>query len=357
MIRLVFTLAFFPLLLCAQSPITLGNTNMPGSGDTLRYTNVSVSSIGNYAQTGTNFTWNFASATSLTEGLRSFKSALSTPYALFFASFTGFAEKMPDLPAIGTFSFSDYYNFYRKPNNNPNAYIADGVGMSLNNVPLPSFYTDKDELYFFPMSYPKYDSSTFRFSTPNSTLIPIRYSRTGYRVTKVDGWGTITTPYGTEACLRLVTTEYGMDSIKNNIIPIPIGIPRALRSYQWLTLNSKIPYFEVSGGLVAGMFTPTTARYRGYKKELPNPVGIDALQVNPEFSAFPSPASQVLHVQGLLSGGQLQILDIGGKCVQNILLEEGTLNMDLNVQDLEPGVYFVQWSGSAGTKQVRFVKN
>ena len=39
-------------IIYSQSPISLSNSNMPGSGDTLRYSNAKLTSIGNYTQTG-----------------------------------------------------------------------------------------------------------------------------------------------------------------------------------------------------------------------------------------------------------------------------------------------------------------
>ncbi len=93
-----------------------------------------------------------------------------TPYALFFFSFSGFAEKLPDVSIGGGFGFTDYYNFYKKQTSPVQAFIADGVGLTFSSVPLPSYYSDKDELYVFPMTYPKYDSTTFRFSTLSTAL-------------------------------------------------------------------------------------------------------------------------------------------------------------------------------------------
>jgi hypothetical protein len=90
---LFFIAVFFTFLVQAQSPITLGNSNMPGSGDTLRYTNVQLASVVNYTQTGTNMNWNFANVVSTTQGLRQFKSSLQTPYAMFFLALNEYGEK------------------------------------------------------------------------------------------------------------------------------------------------------------------------------------------------------------------------------------------------------------------------
>lgn len=341
----------------AQTPIVLTNTNMPSANDTLRYTSVSLNSVSNYTTTGTNFSWNFGSVTSTTAGIRSFKSALQTPYAVFFLSFTGFAEKLPDISLGGAFSFTDYYNFYKKQTN-PQAFIADGVGLTFSSVPLPSYYTDKDELYLFPMTYPKYDSTTFRFSTPSVSLIPIVYTKTGYRVTRVDGWGTVTTPYGTENCLRIVTTQYAKDSIKTAFLPL--GFPNTVRSYQWMTLNSKIPYFEVTGNVVGNNFVPTTARYRGYAKtpiEPPNTTGIaEAESGTEQIVVYPNPVSNVLHLGAVRGDLTFSLLDAQGKFLRTINLKAGESTQEIEVSDLAPGIYSLSGILEAKAIQIKFVK-
>jgi hypothetical protein len=333
----------------AQSPITLSNSNMPGNGDTLRFTDVDVSSLGNYTATGTNFKWNFSKVVSAGEGVRDFKSAIQTPYAFFFFGSNEYGEKIEDSLGAGPLVITNYYNFYRKTSTPVSAFVADGVGITFSSIPVPSYYSDRDELYIFPLTYPKYDSTTFRFSTPTTTLLPIRYSKAGYRVTKVDGWGTVTTPYGTENCLRLVTTQYARDTIRNSFIPIPFGFPNFVRSYQWLTLNAKIPFFEVSGSLVGTNFTPSQARYRGYDA-LMNPTGPgEQMLQNTRF--YPNPVKDRIWLSAPGKAGTVSITDPMGRLVLNADLLPGEDGLD--VSGLSPGIYFL-CTGDGGF--ARFVK-
>ena len=149
---LLFILNVYFGLIIAQSPISISNSNMPGANDTLRYTNVSLNSVGNYTQTGTNFTWNFGNVTSGSEGLREFKNASSTPYFLFFLSSGEYGEKIADtlISGTGTLSITKVYNFYKKQTSPVNAFVADGMGMTISGLPVPSYYSNKDELYHFP---------------------------------------------------------------------------------------------------------------------------------------------------------------------------------------------------------------
>lgn len=339
----------------AQSPITIGNSNMPGSGDTLRYTDIQLSSLGNYTQTGVNFTWNFYNVISTTEGVRSFKSSFQTPYALFFLSLNEYGEKIADTLGAGPFVMTKYYNFYKKQTS-PNAFIADGAGITFSNVPLPSYYSDKDELYNFPMSYPKYDSTSFRFSTIATTLIPVRYTKTGYRATRVDGWGTVTTPFGTANCLRLVTTQYAMDSIKTSLGPlvIPFGFPNFQRSYQWFTTTSKIPFLEVTGTLVGGIFTPTLARYRGY--EIPvNTTGLNDFGGDRAVMLYPNPVKDQVRIQ-MQESAPVSLYDAQGRLIQVDQFESKQENYVLDVSALAPGIYFIKAGSPDKQSNFKFIK-
>ena len=352
---LFFITAFLASLLEAQTPITLGNANMPGSNDTLRYTDVDLSSLGNYTQTGINFNWDFKQVVSTTQGVREFKSSLQTPYALFFLSLNEYGEKIVNSLSIGPVTIDDYYNFYKKQTS-PAAFVADGAGVSFSNIPVPSYYSDKDEIYNFPMSYPKYDSTTFRFATPATTIIPLRYSKTGYRVTRVDGWGTIATPNGTANCLRLVTTQYSLDSVKTSIGPIiiPLGVPNNVRSYQWLSTTAKIPVMEITGNLLNGNFVLTQARYRGYPVAQ-DPTGILENGL-PSVRFYPNPVRDKLYLDQDLSGGRLEIVDLAGKVVYGPFAIGFEKECVVDVSNLATGVYLVKITSDKGNQAFKFVK-
>jgi hypothetical protein len=367
-IYLLFSLNCFGLLLSAQTPITLGNSNMPGSGDTLRYTNAQINSVGNYTQTGANFNWNFHSLVSTTEGVRSYKSALQTPYAFYFLSLNEYGEKIADTLGAGPLTITKYWNFYKKQTTPVNAFVADGSGMTFSSIPVPSYYSDKDELYNFPMTYPKYDSTTFAFSTLGSSLIPITYSKKGYRVTKVDGWGKVITPYDTANCLRLVTTQYAMDTIKTTFggFTIPVGFPNYQRSYQWLTTTSKIPFLEITGNLVGANFTITQVKYRGYKRDAvipppppPPPVdtGIDEQQAAGKIQVYPNPVKdKILLNYNTTESYVVEIFDIKGKRLKQELIEPNGQAQSIDVSAFANGLYLIKATQNKNVSCFKFMK-
>jgi hypothetical protein len=337
-------------VLCAsaQSPITLGNSNMPSNGDTLRYTNVDITSLGNYNQTGQNFQWNFSSVISTGEGVRSFKSALQTPYALFFLQTGEYGEKIADTLLATPIAITKYYNFYKKTTTPVNAFVADGVGLTITGLPVPSYYSDKDELYKFPMTYPKYDSTSFKFKVNTGGLVPIDYMKSGYRVTVVDGWGKVTTPYGIENCLRLITTQYSTDTI--TVLGVPVALPNYVRSYQWLTLNSKIPYMEIIGNLVGSNFTITQARYRGYNKSGP-PTAIKQQQDISSLEMYPNPVKDKLWLNAK-TNFSFEIFDVNGKLVKVLTSSETDQISFVDVSDMQDGLYVLK--ASSGTQNLTF---
>lgn len=322
----------------SQSPIIITSTNMPSSNDTIRYSNASLTGLGNYSITGANYNWHFENLIPVSQDVRAFKSALQTPYAFFFVGPGKFGEKISDSIGVGALKFTDIYNFYKK--NGTSSFNAEGLGLKYSGLPIPAFFTNEDELYFFPLNYTDRDSSTFRFSTPSSTALPT-YIKNGYRITEADGWGTVYTPYGSSTCLRVVTTQYSIDStiIYLGGFPIKFGVPNYQRSYQWLTQNEKIPYLEISGNLLGSNFTPTQVKFR----DIPRVVGIGEINKNDmPVSVFPNPVSSQLALQIPKSESLiLTILSVDGKVIKTKpLINNEDLNTHIiDVSDLIPGTY------------------
>ena len=118
------------------SQISITASDMPVSGDTLRYSNASLSSVGDYTTTGANHTWMFDTLRYTSQGRRDFKLGTSTPYSIFFG-LTAYGEKTLDtvpipnipIPGVPAISITDLYSFYSKsPMINPTKFLAEGLG-------------------------------------------------------------------------------------------------------------------------------------------------------------------------------------------------------------------------------------
>ncbi|MES2760905.1 MAG: T9SS type A sorting domain-containing protein [Bacteroidota bacterium] len=352
------------LSITLHSQISITVANMPSSGDTGRYSNAALASVGDYTTTGANHNWDFSTLDSTSQGLRIFKPSSATPYSFYFFA-PKYGEKTLDsvpIPAIPfggmTLSIKNIYSFYKK--NGTTSFNAEGLGLTMSGIPIGTTAqgNNDDELYFFPLNYLNRDSSTFNFSTPTFSAIPFTYKKHGYRITEVDGWGTITTPYGTEQCLRVVTTQYSIDTIKISALSPPFnkfGFPNYMRSYQWLTLTEKIPYLEVSGNMIGGNFTPTQARYRDVLRSW---VGIKEESASLAISVFPNPSTGQLTIITPQNNAAItaEIVDLQGKTVYNKELSNNSEIANqhhLNVSSLAKGIYVLNLSSKSGKQSLK----
>lgn len=346
--------------LSAQSPISITSINMPVINDTFRVSLASLSSIGAYTATGANYSWDFSTLDSTNQQIRKFQPGSSTPYAFYFFP-PKYGEKTLDsipIPSFTSFSIKNIYSFYRK--NSTSSFNAEGMGLTMNGIPVGVTNSDEDELYYFPLNYGDRDSSTFKMSTPTTTMIPFSYKKEGYRITEVDGWGTITTPYGTAPCLRVVTTQYSKDTVTINAIMPPFnkfGFPNNMRSYQWLTLGERIPYLEVSGNVVGGNFTPTQARYRDVIRVFAG-IKENTLQ-GLLMSVFPNPAKDKLTlVLGKIEGKvTVEMTDLQGKLLKSFELTDNTglINTHtLDIGEFTQGLYLLNLNNKSGKQSIKF---
>jgi hypothetical protein len=263
--RIIIILFFSNFALNAQVSIT--TTAMPSSGDTLRYSIAAIDTaiLLNYQNSGPNQVWNFDSLVPLRQGLSEFLNSSQTPYT---AIPQRIGEKLADTVNLGGISLYDVYNFY---NNSSTEYAIEYRGASIPTglpFPFPSVfriddpYLDKDEVYQFPLNYLDRDSWTYNyvFSSPLPAILNAYYGSRGYRINEADAWGSLTTPYGTFNCLRVVTDIVGYDTIQFDTTGF--GISSHRREYKWLNPNEKIPVLTINGFVTGGIFIPNLVQYR-----------------------------------------------------------------------------------------------
>ncbi len=352
------------LSLTVTSQITITSANMPISGDTCRYSSAVLSSVGDYTTTGANHLWDFSSLDSAGQMMRKFEPSSATPYFFYFfppkyGEQTLDSVPIPAIPVGGfTLSIKDIYSFYKK--NGTSSFNAEGLGLTMSGIPIGTTAqgNNDDELYVFPLNYLDRDSTTFNFSTPTFSAIPFTYKKHGYRITEADGWGTIITPYGTDSCLRVVTTQYSIDTIYIPALPAgfnKFGFPNYVRSYQWLSINEKIPYLEVSGNLNGNNFTANQARYRDRLRSF---VGIKEDMQQLALSVFPNPTSNQLTIITPKNIGPIkaELVDIQGKAVFVSDLNNNTNLVNqhtLDVSGVAKGIYILNLSNLGGKQSLK----
>jgi len=249
-----------------QGQIQITQAHMPSIGDTIRYS-VSNSTALNYKSTGANYSWDYKTLSMSSQDVYRFQALLSTPYSTL--AFTGMplgaiGYKIADSIGSGQAAFKNIYNFYDKKST---GWSAVGTGFTLSALPLPAggVYKDKDEIYTFPLNYNDQDSTTFEVTTPlgNQFLQLGTFKQKGYRINKVEGWGTISTPYANNVnCLKIKSRVVETDSLKVTSLSLNVGFQANRVEYRWLSTSEKIPLLEVTGTEIAGVFTPGSIRFR-----------------------------------------------------------------------------------------------
>ncbi len=269
--------------LSLNAQISIDSSDMPVSGDTLRFSAAVIDStaLSQINIKGANAVWNFASIQPKVQGIENFLPKSQTPYSSnFSAGF--FGKKRADTLRYGTYELTDVYEFYQS---NSSAFLRNGLGAKYGFFNIANTFTDADEVFQFPLNYNDRDSSTFKFNA--SVLFLASYFSDGYRINQVDGYGSITTPYGTYNCIRIQTDLVSQDSI--NATGQSFAFPNITREYQWLAKGIKLPVMKVYGSIINDEFVATTLQYR----DNPRAVSTD-LSPKPIMSANKTNVAQLM---------------------------------------------------------------
>ncbi len=346
-IFLIFSL-FSGLLASAQISIT--KATMPASNDTFNYVNIGPAKMNQQIQKqGTNQQWQFSLSDSLTSSESIYKSSLRTPYAFYFFNTVGLL--LSENAGLGQFSVEDMYQFYSTTNS---SYKAEGIGfkMSLSPLPLAGFYQDEDEIFHFPLTYGRRDSSTFQVTIP----IPIvgSYKQSGYRISEVVGWGEAILVTDTFECLLVRSYVSSADSIYTQLGSY--GFPTERVEYKWLSNDHKGVIAESVGTELAGQFVPSISRFHYFE---PKPAsnggggnggggttGIQNAEAD-EWLVYPNPSRGEIRFSKAAAKAELYSAD-GRLLVQELHTESLQL-------DLAGGIYMLHLLDAQGKRSIQKV--
>lgn len=322
-------LAAVAVLLAAARPshaqISITQGDMPVIGDTLRVSRGVADTALNYQQTGANQTWNYASLIPLSQQVYSFGSVAATGliFQFTFGPLGGANQAnltapvnlpLDSLPGGGGgLMLQDITGFFRKT---AQQYKQVGYGASLNGIQVPVTYQtgQQDIVYRLPLTFNAVDSSSsaFQVDVPNTAFL----AQSQKRVNRCDGWGTLTTPFGTFPTIRVNTTLDTYDSLAlSGQQPIAIQIPTR-HEYKWLATGQHIPLLTISTAVVAGTELVTGVEWRDIYRHITLPSGAPADRALVAVTAAPNPlaAEQPLTLRGLpATGATVEVLDALGR--------------------------------------------
>jgi hypothetical protein len=316
--------------------------------------------------TGAGITWNYSALVPHSQGVDTFMSVTSTPFAyqLFFnnnilypAYVSTVAQPGTSFPSLGGVSITDVINYYKDEASN---YESVGYGADINSFPTSVKDDTIDVIYNFPMNYGNKDSCYSRNGVSVAALA--FYSQLQYRVNHVDGWGTLITPYGTFSTLRVETQLYTTDSVYIDALGFGIKTPETEQiQYKWLANGQHVPVLQINETTGAG----ATRQYI-YRDSMRNgllAVSEIKFSLN-NVSLYPNPAGENTTLNYSLANASfvnISVYSVDGRCVSKIFNGEqstGQHNINVNVSSIQTGIYLleIEANGEKTLKKLVVVK-
>ncbi|NML67767.1 hypothetical protein HHL22_21405 [Hymenobacter sp. RP-2-7] len=265
----------------AQTAPTITAADMPVVGDTLRLSAASIAlpaSAPPLSLNGANRTWNYADLSAASQRVVRYASVGSVAGAFLQLTFN--SPLSPDnratlaapqqLPAAAAaLPVTDPVEFSALTAAD---YRLVGYGATFSGTAVPVTYASKaqqDVIYQFPLAYGGAAVvSNSLLATPAALASTGSFSQQRQRSTQADGWGTLTTPFGTFQALRVVSSLLDHDVLTMGTTPSQtIDLPLQ-REYKWLANGVHVPLLTITTVTVAGLETVTGVEYRDVYRRL-----------------------------------------------------------------------------------------
>lgn len=343
-------LPFAILLLTAKltfGQLTIGTADLPSAGNLYRVSIANPLAGADYTITGPNYNWNFSQLTPQSQRVDTFLSVSSTNIVFsvvfinsnFNANRANVATGGSDFN-LGTVTVNDVYNFYY---NSSASYAQVGFGATIAGIPAPFTYNPKDIVYAFPLQYGDVDTSRSSYEVDVTSTVGFYFKVNRTRVNQVDGWGSLTTPYGTHNALRVKTTITERDSVYIDSLGFGFNLPPFTNiEYKWFGAGEGVPLLQANAsanGNVNQVLYRDDVVYNPGIAESTSLKGIDI---------FPNPVADQLNLANLSGVGtnlQVMLLDMQGKVVgeaQPFIAAGSSVVLPIAAWNLESGNYLVR---------------
>ncbi len=250
----LISIVFVFLFATVSGQITVDKTYMPSAGDKINYTVANNNNSKEYEKKGTQVTWDYSDLTLAFQEMEDYKSARSINFFFFGMDY---GIKVADSLGFGQFMMRDIYDVYDVKNS---FLLASGRSLRYNGIPIPQNYSDKDEIYQFPLMYGDIDTSSYKVAFSLGGQLSL--IQNGQRINNVEGWGELVLPHRTyPKCIKVKTTINSSDTLKIAGIQLP-PIPRTTVEYKWFAEGVKNPVLLISGALLGSNFTRSRIQYQ-----------------------------------------------------------------------------------------------
>ncbi len=327
----------------ATAQITITENDMPQAGDTLRLSTTNDQWSIDPTLTGTNYAWDFSFLVPLSQRVDTCHpvNTMPTVFQIFFNSAlypnhrSSYAMRGPDISIPGFFTLENVYFFYRS---DAEGHKNAGIGANFNGIPLGVRNNPIDTIYSFPLTYNKQYTSYSELSLTLPSLGAYRQRKWVSAV--VDGWGDLTTPFGTFQTLRVKLEIDTEDSIYVDQLGTGFAFNRPTETqYHWLGEGPEAPLLQISS--ISG--TITTVTYRDSLR--PYLLSVESHQAPAAIRIFPNPTQDLFWLsndEGWAKDAIAEIYTLQGALVKSQRLETGSLSTRIDAQGMANGTYLLR---------------
>ncbi len=282
----IYTLITALIVFHMQGQASYTSNQYAAIGDIFYNTSASELTL-DYEATGTNFNWDFAALTGISQTQLQFRNPTTTGFLWLFiyntnnTNLSSTTNETPTLNIPGqVVGVTASNNYYKKSTTDlrqtGSAYKIDYNG---TQIPITNQYADSDIIYRFPIQFGNTDTDNSAYTIEIPTLL--HQENTLQRTNEVDGWGSLTTPYGSFTnVLRMKTTLVSNDSIAL----LGTGLPRTIRTtreLKWFDTTKKQPVLTVSQNDVAGNWVTTGVTYLDNQRDFATTAFFTHAPLNP----------------------------------------------------------------------------
>lgn len=368
----------------AQQPITIVRTDMPNINDTFRYSIVdNLLGLIDLNDTGTDMVWDYSTLGSFSQRVDTMVDPVFGTPLVYNVTFSNFFDMdhfatIAGRNVLGSFnqnfvSIENVYDFFRETNG---FYANVGLGLTINGFPLTSTMEPRDKIYEFPLEFGDEDNNFAQYGVD----VP-QFGYFGQKISRqntVDGWGELTTRFGTFDALRVTTLLNITDTFSVQGFGFEQSRPTEFE-IKWLAKNVGAPILAVRGQIIFGQEVVNTVEYldsiRGFTTSTFPPDPIDTTTTDTTTSGIfdvlapddihlnPNPFTDAFELRLKLNSSsllRLQLVDITGKLVADLgyrQLAAGNQVWRCNLSQyaLKPGLYHLVITDQSGGRLVRKV--
>jgi hypothetical protein len=357
---LYFLAIFFSAQVFGQ--ITLTQADFATTNDTVRMSSASDPTI-DFATTGPSQNWDFSNLIPTIQGIKHFQ-PVSNAGAFVNFIFGTFAPAkyqasyfLPstDLPLQQITSFlpigiQDVFQFTKRT---ADSITSVGIAMTVSfngsatTIPIQSDTIETP--YDFPLAFGNTHFSRGATSVDFNPIYNAKWNQHRTRLTTVDGYGSITTPFGTFEALRIRHDIDEIDSLYTELpfiggAWIPLDIPVS-HQYEWWTNGEKEPLLRINTTEIFGNETVTAIEYRDIYR--PEVASISENDISSQMNIYPNPADEHIEIKAPFEIETLSIYNASGQTVY--FSDCSSIQFSIDVSSFEPGIYWIYGRTEQGT--------